>query len=136
QTTVNVFELFQTVFSGGNLKLNPPFVPGQAVADFVLLPNGTGVVYRADQTTNGVNEIYRALFGFPGTVRLNPALVIGQNVSTYTVSPDSASAIYRANQDNVAITELFRAAFSSPGASTKLSASLVAGQNVTDFAVR
>lgn len=136
QTTVNVFELFQTVFSGGNLKLNPPFVPGQAVADFVLLPNGTGVVYRADQTTNGVNEIYRALFGFPGTVRLNPALVIGQNVSTYTVSPDSASAIYRANQDNEAITELFRAALSSPGASTKLNASLVAGQNVTDFAVR
>jgi hypothetical protein len=83
-----------------------------------------------------VNEIYSAVFGFPGSTRLNPALVIGQNVATYAVSPDSASAIYRANQDNVAITELYRATFSSPGVSTKLNAPLAAGKNVNDFAVR
>jgi hypothetical protein len=139
QTTVNVFELFRSLFSGSppTSPLNPPFVAGQAVADFVLFPNGTGVVYRADQNTDGVNEIYRAVFGFPGSTRLNPALVIGQNVAaTYTVSPDSASAIYLANQDNVAITELYRATFSSPGVSTKLNAPLMAGKNVTDFAVR
>jgi hypothetical protein len=85
-----------------------------------------------------VNEIYRAVFGFPGSTRLNPALVIGQNVAaTYTVSPDSASAIYLANQDNPAVTELYRAMFSSPGVSAKLNAPpLGAGKNVTNFAVR
>ena len=136
QTTVNVFELFRTLFSGGNSQVTPPFLGTEDVADFVLLPNGSGVVYKADQNTDGVNEIYRAVFGFPGATRVNPPLLIGQNVSTYTVSPDSASAIYLANQDNVAITELYRVAFSSPGTSTKLNTPLVAGQNVTDFAVR
>ena len=107
------------------------------MVDFVLLPNSTGVVYKADQNTDGVNEIYLAVFGFPASTRLNPALSIGQNVATYTVSPDSASAIYLANQDNPAVTELYRAMFSSPGVSAKLNAPpLGAGKNVTDFAVR
>ena len=136
QTTDEVFELFRTVFSGGNFQLNPPFLGFEDVMDFVLFPNGAGVVYRADQTTDGVNEIYRAVFGFPGAPRLNPALIIGQNVSTYAVAPDSNSAIYRANQDNPAIIELYRTMFSSLGTSTKLNTPLVVGENVADFDVR
>ncbi len=137
QNTDEVFELFRTVFSGGNSQINPPFLLGfEDVVDFVLAPNSSGVVYKADQNTDGVNEIYKAVFGFPGSTRLNPAFVIGQNVLTYTVAPDSASAIYRANQDNVAIIELYRVPFASPGASTKLNTPLVAGKNVADFTVR
>jgi hypothetical protein len=132
-----VFELFRTVFSGGNSQVNAPFLLGfQDVVDFVVFPNSVGVVYKADQNTDGVNEIYGAVFGFPGATRLNPPLVMGQNVSTYTVSPDSASTIYRANQDNVAIVELYRAAFSSPGTSVKQNATLVPGTNVADFSVK
>jgi hypothetical protein len=132
-----VFELFRTVFSGGNSQLNPPFLGPEDVVDFVLFPNGAGVVYRADQNTDGINEIYRVVFGFPGSVRLNPALVIvGQNVETYAVAPDSLSVIYRANQDNIAIIELYRTMFSSPGTSTKLNTPLVAPENVADFTVR
>ena len=137
QNTDEVFELFRTLFSGGNSQINPPFLLGfEDVVDFVVAPNSSGVVYKADQNTDGVNEVYKAVFGFPGSTRLNPPFVIGQNVLTYTVSPDSASAIYRANQDNTAIVELYRVPFSSPGASAKLNAPLVAGKNVTDFAVR
>lgn len=137
QTTDDIFELFRTVFPGVNTQLSPAgYVAGQNVEDFVLFPNGSGVVYRADQTTAGVNEIYRAVFGFPGTVRLNPGLVAGKNVSTYAVAPDSNSAIYRANEDNAAIVELYRATFETAGTSTKLNSPLVAGRNVTGFAVR
>lgn len=140
QNTATVFELFRTVFSGANSQLNPsftnpPFIGTEDVVDFVLFPNGTGVVYRADQDTDGVNEIYRVVFGFPGAPRINPALVVGQNVSTYAVAPDSASAIYRANQDNPAIVELYRTSFSSLGTSTKLNTPLAAGENVTNFVV-
>jgi hypothetical protein len=138
QNTDEVFELFRTVFSGGNFQLNPPFVGPEDVTDFVLFPNAAGVVYRADQNTDGINEIYRVVFGFPGSVRLNPALVtVGQNVATFTVAPDSLSAIYRANQTNVAVIELFRTMFSSPGTSTQLNnPPLTAGKNVANFAVR
>jgi hypothetical protein len=137
QNTDEVFELFRTVFAGGNSQLNPPFLLGfEDVVDFVFAPNSTGVVYKADQNTDGVNEIYKAVFGFPGSTRLNPGFVIGQNVLTYTVSPDSTSAIYRANQDNPAIIELYRVPFSTPGMSTKLNAPLVAGKNVADFTVK
>ncbi len=138
QNTDDVFELFRTVFGGGNSQLNPPYVANQDVVDFALFPNGSGVVYRADQNTDGVNEIYRAIFGVPGSLRLNPALVGGQNVSTYTVAPDSNSAIYRANEDNAAVVELYRAGFSTAGSSTKLNspAPLAPGRNVSDFTVR
>jgi hypothetical protein len=137
QTTDEVFELFLTVFSGGNSQLNPPFVGPEDVTDFVLFPNGAGVVYRADQNTDGINEIYRVAFGFPGSVRINTALVtLGQNVLTYAVAPNSLSTIYRANQDNVAIIELYRTMFSSLGTSTKLNTPLVVGENVTNFDVR
>ncbi len=103
--TANVFELFQTPFQGGvssNSQLNPPISSPKNVEDFVLFPNSRGVVYKADQDTAGVNEIYQVMFGIPGSTRLNPALslALGQNVSTYAVAPDSSSAIYRANQDN------------------------------------
>ena len=68
--------LFQTLFPGVNSQLNPSFVGTQEdVVDFVLFPNSSGVVYKADQNTEGVNEIYRVVFGFPGSTRLNPALV-------------------------------------------------------------
>jgi len=143
QNAIGVFELFRSVFSGGppTVPLNPPFtVPPfsgtEDVEDFALMPNGTGVVYRADQNTNDVKEIYSVVFGFPGSTRLNPPLAMGQNVVTYTVSPDSTSAIYRANQDNNLIIELYRTAISSPGTSTKLNAPLVVGETVKDFAVR
>jgi hypothetical protein len=142
QTTDEVFELFRTVFSGGNSQLNPsfttpPFVGTEDVVDFALFPNGAGVVYRADQDTDGVNEIYRVVFGFPGSPRLNPPLAIGQNVLTYAVAPDSLSVVYRANQTDVAIIELYRTLFSSPGTSTKLnSPPLTVGKNVANFTVR
>lgn len=135
QTTDEVFELFQTLFTGANSQLNPSYVGTQKdVVDFVLLPNSSGVVYKADQNTDGVNEIYRVVF--PGSTRLNPELVLGQNVLTYAVAPDSNSAIYRANQDNVAIDELYRVMFSSPGSSTKLNSLLVVGEDVANFTVR
>jgi hypothetical protein len=138
QSTDEVFELFRTLFSGGNSQLNSAFLLGfQDVVDFVVFPNSSGVVYKADENTDGINEIYRAVFGVPGATRINPPLLIlGQNVLTYTVSPDSASAIYRANQDNVAVVELYRTAFSALGTSAKQNPSLVPGQNVTDFTVK
>jgi hypothetical protein len=144
QNANDVFELFRSPFSGTPppFPLNPsftspPFLGTEDVEDFALFPNGTGVVYRADQDTDGNKEIYRVVFGFPGSVKLNPPLTTpGQNVESYAVAPDNGSAIYRANQDNVAIVELYRTAFSSPGTSTKQNAPLVPGQNVADFAVR
>jgi len=144
QNANDVFELFRSQFSGTppTVPLNPaytspPFTGTEDVEDFALFPNGAGVVYRADQDTDNIKEIYRVVFGFPGSVKLNPALTTaGQNVETYTVSPDSGSAIYRANQDNPAIIELYRVQFSSPGVSAKLNTTLVAGTNVKDFAVK
>ena len=144
QNANDVFELFRSQFSGTppTVPLNPaytspPFTGTEDVEDFALFPNGAGVVYRADQDTDNIKEIYRVVFGFPGSVKLNPALTTaGQNVETYTVSPDSGSAIYRANQDNPAIIELYRVQFSSPGVSAKLNTTLAAGENVADFAVK
>jgi hypothetical protein len=101
-----------------------------------VIPDSTGVISLADQNTDGVNELYRVLFGGGGSTRLNPGLIAGRNVLSYAISPNSGSVVYRANQDNVNIVELFRTFFASAGGSTKLNSTLVVGQDVTEFAVR
>src|SRR5574341_59483 len=67
QTTDDVFELYRTVLATlVTSKLNPlpPYVPpsGKDIEAFVVLPNSTEVIYRADHDSDGVSELYRVLF--------------------------------------------------------------------------
>src|SRR5439155_9878102 len=86
QNVDEVYELFSVPITGGTpVRLNAPLVPGGDVVDsppgysvpantFMITPDGTRVVYRADQDTNDVIELYSVPIGGGTPVKLNGPL--------------------------------------------------------------
>ena len=72
-------------------KLNGPFRGDADVEDYEISSDSKWVVYRADQDTNGVRELFlRPVAGSDSARKLNPPLVKGGNVEAYAISPDGA----------------------------------------------
>src|SRR5262249_12399223 len=67
---------------------------------FALSADSMYVVYRADQDTNNVNELYsRPADGSGSVLKLNTTLPTGGSVADFLVSPDAARVVYRADQE-------------------------------------
>jgi hypothetical protein len=144
QNTDETFELYRTVLATGvNSGLIDPLLlqPGQDVETFVVLPNSTGVIYRADQDIDGVSELYRVLFATAPLINdklVAPPLAFGQKVGAFAATPDSANVVYIANRLVLSKNQLFVAPAVGPlpGGSIPLNSPLVpANGNVTSFAV-
>ena len=137
---VGIFELFRVNIAtpGQSVKLNGTITtPGGDVTSFAITPDGTSVVYRADQFFDEIFELFRVSFATPqASTRLNPAFSngSGKSVKKFAVTPDSTKVVYIANQDSVNIDELYQVAFGFPG-NPKLNVALAAGRNVRDFAI-
>ncbi len=108
---------------GVSTKVNPPLVADGDVqgATFRFGPNSDFIVYRADQDTDGDNELYRVEVAMPGTsFKINEPLVAGGDVSIFQINPDGLQLTYVADQDTEGVAELYNVDLSTPGASTKL----------------
>jgi len=138
-------ELYLVPFAtpGVSTKLNGLLVTGGSVQtlfaqSFAIAPDNSSIVYIADETTNGVIDLYRVPFSTPGvSTKLNGPLVAGGFVSPSTgdfgITPDSSSVLYIASQTTAGVTELYRVPFATPGTSSKLNGPLVAGGHVENF---
>ncbi len=93
-----------------------------------------GVVYIADQDTDGVFELYRADPKTGAVTKLNELLTTGGDVSDFEIGPKGKSVVYTADQDTDEVFELYRADLKT-GAVTKLNEPLVAGGDVDEFEV-
>ena len=82
-----------------NIKLNGPLVSGGDVDEFRVSPDSSRVVYRADQDTDNVDELYSVPLAGGSPVKLNGPLVSGGYVWYFQVSPDSSRVVYHASQD-------------------------------------
>jgi len=129
--TEDVFELYHASPRGGALtKLNPTLVSGgDVLAGLAVSRDGSKVLYRADQDTDGVIDLYAVTLANPGaSVKVNGALVTDGSVSrVFEVSADGSRAAYVADQDIDGLDEAFVVDLSTatPGASTKLNPPLV-----------
>ena len=91
ETTNDVIEIYRVPFStlGVSTKLNGPLVAGGGVQlfdAFSITPDSSSVLYVADQTTNGVHELYRVPFATPGvSSKLNGPLTSGGDVTRLIV---------------------------------------------------
>jgi dipeptidyl aminopeptidase/acylaminoacyl peptidase len=141
QHTDEVYELYSVPLNGpagAEVKLNGALVIGGSVYYFRVSPDSSRVVYRADQDTTGVNEIYSVPLNGPANagVKLNGALVTGGDVSDYQVSPDSSQVVYRADQDTDDVSELYIVPLAGPDSEgIKLNGMLVTGGDVSDYQV-
>jgi len=135
QDTLFVKELYSVPSSGGTpVKLNDTLVTNGDVSSDGLQfsPNGSRVLYLADQDTDQVNEIYSVPSGGGSPVKLNDTLVAGGDVfsSGLQFSPDSSRVLYNADQDTDGVTEIYSVP-SSGGTPVKLNDTLVAGGDVS-----
>ncbi len=109
-------ELYSAPVDGGSppVRLNNPLVTGGNVDNFWITPDGSRVVYTADQDTDEVSEIFSApIVGGATPVKLNAPLVpegdvvISSRRIAVIISSDSRRVVYLADQDTDGISELY-----------------------------
>ncbi len=130
-----VYQLYVVPIDGSlpPLRLNPPSFLGTSkdVAGFIVSADSATVVYLADQSTDGTNELYRVPIGGGAVTQLNGALPAGGNVLEFNVSPDGARVVYRADQSTLGVDELYSVPIGG-GASTKLNGTMTPGGSMAD----
>ena len=139
QDTDEVKELYSVPLAGPaaeGVKLNDPLVAGGEVdrfAELQISADSRRVIYRADQDTNDVFELYSVPLAGPAAegVKLNGPLVAGGEVDLYNyqISADSSYVMYLADQEVDKRDELYRVPLEG-GAVTKLNGTLVDGGRV------
>ena len=145
-------ELFSVPFSEGSvLRLSPDLVSGgnvavdnavaRPVSPFQLTRDGLRVVYVADQTTDGVFELFAvSVMGGPPT-RLNGELPSGGSVAAtssntdFRISPNDQWVVYIADQNEDDVFELFSVPIQG-GTPVRLNAELESfGSDVVGFQI-
>lgn len=103
---------------------------------FNISPDGSRVVYRADQETDEISELYSVpVDGSAAAIKLNGTLPAGGGTYSYEISPDSQYVLYTADQETDNVIELFRVPLDGSAAPVKLSGPLVAGGTVSYFKI-
>ena len=98
-------------------QINPPLAAGGNLRAFKISPDGSHVVYAADQNTAGVVELFKVPIGGGAAERISGSLASGGSVRTgpfdFEFSPDGRAVYYLADQETDNLTELF-VAFDAP----------------------
>jgi len=111
---------------GTSTKLNPPLDPDRDVAgELAILPDSSGVVYRADQDEDDLMELYLVPFDSPGSaVKLSAQPQQDDGVRDFKLSADGERVVYVSEQETFDLEELFVVELDSPGTSTRVSQDL------------
>jgi Tol biopolymer transport system component len=137
-------ELYSAPIDGSSpaVKLNSTLVTGGDVgfasegyglsAYARITPDGSRVIYWADQTVNDRFDLYSVpTDGSAAPEKVNGALVTGGDIDRFQLSPDGAYVVYAADATTDEVYELFAAASDGLSAPVKLSGTLVAGGDVS-----
>ncbi len=120
------------------LKISGALAPGGHVErGFALLPNGPGVVYRADQDQQGQVEVFGAPLTAPTfSVQLSAELEASGygDVKDARLSTSGGWSVYRSDAGQQDFDRLFSVRTDGSGPPIEL-ASLAAGSTVLDFAI-
>ncbi|MFN8442094.1 MAG: hypothetical protein U0175_15035 [Caldilineaceae bacterium] len=81
-----------------HIKLTPDTVAG-GIGTHQISPDGSHVVYMADQDTFGVVELYSVPITGGAAVKLNGALAEGQDVYSFIFSPDGNYVVFDVHQN-------------------------------------
>jgi hypothetical protein len=133
-TVADVIELYVVDVNapGQAQKVNPTLVnEGDVYGQFRWTPDGTKIVYIADQVTNDQLELFVVSADSLGqATRLNGAMIPQGDLCNFAIAPNSERVAYCADQDTDGVIELYTVAFDAPGQSTKLNPPLPAGGRV------
>ncbi len=120
--------------SASALKLNGLLITGGDVTHLAVSPNSIRVVYRADQESNDVFELFSVPITGGMPVKLSGPMTTGGDVSSdFRISPDSQHVVYLADQEANEVYELYTVPIAG-GTPQKLNLPFVDG-DVTDYAI-
>jgi len=113
--TAGMDELYSVPVAGpasAGVKLNGPLPEGSDVElwEYDISPDSSRVLYRADQETDGVMELFSVPVAGPADqgVKLNGTLPgDADGVDRFRISPDSSRVVYMADQVTQGIDELY-----------------------------
>jgi Tol biopolymer transport system component len=99
-----------TTTSAAPVKLNGALPANGTIYRASFSPDGTSVLYHADQDTQGVVELYIVPAGGGTPLKLNGALQPGGQVYELDVdfTPDGSHVLYTAEQDTDDVVDLYR----------------------------
>jgi Tol biopolymer transport system component len=109
QTSDEVHEIYSVSITGSSLsraKLNDPLPVGGDVDIFRISPEGSRVVYKADQDEDEIMELYSVPLTGGDPVKLNHEMIeergsIGDDVHAFEISPDGKNVVFEASWVNV-----------------------------------
>jgi hypothetical protein len=118
------FELFSVPVQGpasAALKISPPtLTSGGNVIDYLISPDSSRVVFRADAEADNRFDLYSAsISGQGGSLVMLNGEVLGEGVQWgFKISPDSSRVVYKAAVENRdACVELFSVPLAGPASS-------------------
>ncbi len=116
----------------GQTKLNSALPMGGDVSQFLISTDNSRVVYRADQDTDEVFELYSVPLTGGTVTKLNNPMVSGGDIyfNNFLISPDNSTVVYIADQDTDGVAELYSVPIGG-GTVTKLNDPLVNGGQVS-----
>jgi Tol biopolymer transport system component len=117
------------------IELNPPIVVNGSLDEgdpFEISPDGSRVVYLADQDTYGIHELYSVpIDGSQSAVKLSGQMVSGGDVGdesttlpSFAITSDSARVVYRADQDTDEKRELYGVTIDGSASPVKLTSTI------------
>jgi len=125
--------------SATRTKLNDTLPVGGDVDSFhyKITPDGSRVVYLADQTVDDVLEMYVVPIGGGVSIKRNDPLATDGDVSSFAISSDSGRIVYIADQEIDEVFELYSVAIVALGGPivVKLNDDLIAGGDVLGFSI-
>jgi len=110
QDTDETYELYVIDRNGqtaSRVKLNGNLPAGGDVDDYAWTPDGSKMIYTADEDSDNVRELYAVNADGSGRLKLNGALVAGGDVIDFDISPDGERVLYWADQDVDGRNELY-----------------------------
>jgi len=132
------FELYSVGIEGGpTTKLSGPMIPGGGVVyrGFAISPDGSTVVYKADQVIEYVYELYSVPVTGGTITKLNPPLPTSRRVTQFAIDPTSTRVVYTADQDTDNIVELYSVPIGGGVPTTKLNAPYIAASDTQQFTI-
>ncbi len=102
---------------------------------FQVSPDGSRVVYRADQETDNRFELYSVPTQSGSALKLSGTVVSPGVEEDLRISPDGTRVVYRATVSGSAIVELFSVPILGGALPTKLNGPLVSGGGVLAFSI-
>jgi len=144
---LNVLQLWSAPIDGSQpaLLLTPALVAGGQIFDRGISPDGSRVVYLADQEVDERFEVFSVpTDGSAAAVKLNGPLVVGGDVSlmgfesaegcALAISRDSSRVVYLADQDSDEVAELYSVPLDASASPVKL-VSLTATRDVRELLI-